>query len=355
MIFVTGGAGFIGSNFVFHWLNQGKGNLINLDKLTYAGNMNNLSSLQNDPRHQFVCGDIGDRTLVRELLVRHQPHAVINFAAETHVDRSIYHPNNFIETNINASFNFLTECYDYWKQLPLPAKEKFRFIDISTDEVYGSLAPDDPPSTELSPFAPNSPYAATKASFDHLARAYHQTFGMPILTTHCSNNFGPFQFPEKLIPLMIVNALQGKPLPIYGDGQQIRDWIYVTDHCEAIQLLLEKGTPGESYNIGHEIKITNLEIVKTVCKLLDELKPDCPYLPHESLIEFVKDRPGHDRRYSLDSTKIKKLGWKPKENLTEGLKKTVSWYLNNQAWVNNILCGDYHAWIATHYNQSSKS
>lgn len=355
MILVTGGAGFIGSNFIYHWLESRQESIVNLDKLTYAGNMNNLVPLAQDSRHNFVYGDIGDRALVRELLYRFRPSAVINFAAETHVDRSIYHPENFIETNIDCSFNLLDECFDYWRQLNADEKEKFRFLNISTDEVYGSLAPEDPPSTELSPFAPNSPYAASKASFDHIVRSYHRTFAFPVLTTHCSNNFGPFQFPEKLIPLVIVNALQGKPLPIYGDGQQLRDWIYVTDHCKAIRIILEKGTPGEQYNIGHETKMTNLEIVKRICKLLDEMRPDSPYHPHETLIEFVKDRPGHDRRYALDSAKIKSLGWDVKESFADGLRKTVAWYLENQAWVSNIQCGDYHAWISTHYGDAPTS
>jgi len=351
MILVTGGAGFIGSNFIMNWLGLGKCPIVNLDKLTYAGNLNNLSSLANDSRYTFVYGDIGDRNLVRELLYKYQPFAVINFAAETHVDRSIYCPENFIQTNILSSFNLIDECLSYWKQLTPPQKESFRFVDISTDEVYGSLTSNDPPSKESAQFTPNSPYAASKASFDHLVRAYHQTFALPVLTTHCSNNFGPFQFPEKLIPLVIVNALQGKPLPIYGDGMQIRDWIYVNDHCEAINSVIEKGTPGSSYNIGHETKKTNLDIVKAICKLLDELRPDSPYAPHEKLIEFIADRPGHDRRYALDAEKIKKeLGWQPKETFDNGLRKTVTWYLDNQAWMNNILCGDYHAWIATHYN-----
>lgn len=353
MILVTGGAGFIGSNFIMNWIGENKGPIINLDKLTYAGNMNNLSSLAHDTRHIFVQGDIGNRTLVRDLFYQYNPFAVINFAAETHVDRSIFNPENFVQTNIASSFALLDESYEYWKQLPSFQKEKFRFFNISTDEVYGSLNKEDPPSKEDSPFAPNSPYAASKASFDYFVRSYFHTFNFPVLTTHCSNNFGPFQFPEKLIPLVIINALQGKSLPIYGDGMQIRDWIYVYDHCEALKLVLEKGAPGSIYNIGHEKNRTNIEIVTSICKLLDELKPDSPYRPHNTLMEFVKDRPGHDRRYALDSSKISELGWKPKETFENGLSQTVAWYLANQAWVDNILCGDYHAWIATQYNEQN--
>lgn len=350
MLLVTGGAGFIGSNFVLHRMNKGRGPIVNLDKLTYAGNLNNLTSVMTNPDHHFVHGDIGDRSLVRDLLRSHNPYAIVNFAAETHVDRSIYAPENFVTTNIASAFSLLDECYEYWKQLPSASQERFRFLNISTDEVYGSLSPRDPPSKENTPFTPNSPYAASKASFDHLARSYHSTYGFPVLTSHSSNNFGPFQFPEKLIPLIIVHALQGKPLPIYGDGLQIRDWIYVEDHCEALNLMLTKGIPGESYNIGHWTNLTNLDLVNAVCKILDELKPKSPYRPHASLIQYVKDRPGHDRRYALDSSKIRaELGWRPTEDFEKSLLKTVTWYLNNSDWLNNVLCGQYHDWIAAHY------
>lgn len=350
MLLVTGGAGFIGSNFILQWINGDKGPIVNLDKLTYAGNLNNLTSVASNPAHLFIHGDIGDRPLVRDLLYAHKPYAIINFAAETHVDRSIYSPESFVSTNIDSAFALLDEAYEYWKQLPGPEQEQFRFLNISTDEVYGSLSPEAPSSKESSPFAPNSPYAASKASFDHLVRSYHSTFGFPVLTSHSSNNFGPFQFPEKLIPLIIVNALQGKPLPIYGDGLHVRDWIYVGDHCDALNRVLTKGTPGESYNIGRWTNLTNLDLVKGICKILDELKPDSPYLPHASLIQFVKDRPGHDRRYALDSSRIRnELGWQPKDDFEKSLRQTIEWYLKNPEWLDNVLCGKYHAWIASHY------
>lgn len=350
MIFVTGGAGFIGSNFVLKWIREEKGPVVNLDKLTYAGNLNNLSTLEHHAFHRFFQGDIKDRSLVRDLFRQFHPHAVLNFAAETHVDRSISHPEQFIQTNIIGTFNLLEETLAYWKLLQKDEQRKFRFLQVSTDEVYGSLAPGAPPSKENAPYFPNSPYAASKASADHLVRSYHQTYGLPTLVTHSSNNFGPYQFPEKLIPLMIVNALQGKPLPIYGDGMNIRNWIYVGDHCEAIQAVLEKGTPGESYNIGDNREQNNRTIVKTICSILDELRHDSPFVPHASLIKFVKDRPGHDRRYALDCTKIRReVGWKPHDNFMEKLHQTVVWYLQNMSWVENVISGEYRDWIRAQY------
>jgi dTDP-glucose 4,6-dehydratase len=351
MLLVTGGAGFIGSNFVLQWIANKKSPLINLDKLTYAGNLSNLESLSKNPLHTFVRGDIGDRDLVRSLLRKHQPQAIINFAAETHVDRSIHTPTQFVQTNISSAFAFLDETYLYWKELPLHQREFFRFFNVSTDEVFGSLSPEDDPSNEESPFAPNSPYAASKASFDLLVRAYHQTFDFPTITTHASNNFGPYQFPEKLIPLILVNALQEKPLPIYGDGLQMRDWLYVEDHCSALDLLIEKGVPGQSYNICHGHSIANLELVKAICALLDELRPNSLRRPHASLIEFVKDRPGHDRRYALDGSKMRRLGWQPKEDLQTAMRKTVAWYLGHQKWLSALLSPGYKAWIASHYHE----
>jgi len=350
MVFVTGGAGFIGSNFVLNCIAEERQKVVNLDKLTYAGNVNNLASLEHNSSHIFVQGDIGDRTLVRELLQKHSPQMIVHFAAETHVDRSIYHPENFLNTNVMASFAFLEETLVYWKKLPPNAKNSFRFLNVSTDEVYGSLSYTDPPFTENSPFAPNSPYAASKASFDHFVRAFHKTYGLPTLSSYSSNNFGPFQFPEKLIPLIILNAIQGKPLPIYGDGQQIRQWIYVGDHCDALKLVLERGIPGSNYNIGSGMECTNLSLVKGICHLLDELKPDSPYCPHESLIKHVKDRPGHDLRYSLDTSKLtKELGWSPKDSFENNLRKTVIWYLDHLPWLENVVSGEYRDWILTHY------
>lgn len=350
MIIVTGGAGFIGSNFVINWIRQQKTPVVNLDLLTYAGNLNNLAELEHNPLHHFVKGDINDRGLVKELLEEYQPRAIVHCAAETHVDRSIYHPENFIQTNIVGVFNLLEETLAYWKQLSEEKQKAFRFLHVSTDEVYGSLAKNDPPSKEKSYYAPNSPYAASKASSDHLVRAYHHTYKLPVLTTHSSNNYGPYQFPEKLIPLIIVNALQGKPLPIYGDGLNIRNWLYVADHCDALRAVLAKGTPGETYNIGDQNEQTNREIVNSVCSILDELKPDSPYAPHSSLIKFVKDRPGHDRRYSLDCSKIhNELGWQPKEMFRDNIRKTVKWYLENMSWLENVVTGEYRDWIRAHY------
>lgn len=351
MILITGGAGFIGSNFILRWFSRENTPIVNLDKLTYAGNLNNLARLEHDPRYIFVHGDIVDRSLVRQLLEKHQPRAILNFAAETHVDRSIHNPESFIQTNIFGTNILLEESLKYWKHLSPEKQKAFRYLQVSTDEVYGSLAKDAPPAGEKSPYEPNSPYAASKASADHLVRAYHHTYGLPTLTTNSSNNFGPYQFPEKLIPLMIVHALQGKPLPIYGDGLNIRNWIYVEDHCHGIALVLEKGIPGETYNIGGQSETTNKEIVHTICQILDELRPDSPHVPHSSLIKYVKDRPGHDRRYSLDSTKIKQqLGWSPKGNFAENLRKTVSWYLDNLVWMDNVMSGEYRDWITTQYS-----
>ena len=329
-IIVTGGAGFIGSNFVLDWIAEVGTPVINLDKLTYSGNRHNLDGLKDDPRHIFVQGDIGDRELMRRLFEEHRPRAVVNFAAESHVDRSIDSPGEFIQSNIVGVFNLLEEARRYWGALEGEEKGGFRFLHVSTDEVYGTLGPKDPPFTENHPYAPNSPYSASKASSDHLVRAYHHTYGLPVLTTNCSNNYGPYQFPEKLIPLMIFNALEGKPLPVYGDGSNIRDWLYVLDHCRAIRRVLEIGRLGETYNIGGNFEKTNLEVVKTLCGLLDELVPDSAHRPHESLITYVADRPGHDWRYAIDPTKTRdELRWEPEETFDSGMRKTVQWYLDN--------------------------
>ncbi len=347
-ILVTGGAGFIGSNFVLDWLAQSDEPVINLDKLTYAGNLHNLDSLKGDPRHLFVRGDINDRARVEQLLAEHQPRAIVHFAAESHVDRSIHGPEDFITTNINGTFHLLEAARAYWSGLSGAEQDGFRFLHVSTDEVYGSLGPQDPPFTETTPYAPNSPYSASKAASDHLVRAYHHTYGLPTLTTNCSNNYGPYQFPEKLIPLMILNAVKGKPLPVYGDGQNIRDWLYVADHCSGIRAVLEKGRPGETYNIGGWNEKTNLEVVHTVCALLDELKPGAA--PYASLITHVKDRPGHDRRYAIDARKIEReLGWKPKETFETGIRKTVQWYLDHMAWVEDVASGEYQKWVQKQY------
>ncbi len=346
---ITGGAGFIGSNLVL--LSRKKGiRIINLDLLTYAGNLMNLEPVKDDPNHIFIKGDIGDRELVRNILKKYKPDGVINLAAESHVDRSINNPEAFIKTNILGTFHLLDECYSYWLNLDNDKKQNFRFLHVSTDEVYGSLEPDSSPFNENSKYAPSSPYSASKAGSDHLVRAYNRTYGFPTIITNCSNNYGPRQFPEKLIPLIILNAIHGKPLPIYGDGLNIRDWLYVEDHCKAILLVMDKGNIGEVYNIGGKCERTNLELVKTICRLLDEMNPESLYIPHESLIKFVKDRPGHDRRYAIDCSKIEReLGWRPKESLETGLKKTIIWYLNNEKWVNNILSGEYRKWIKIHY------
>lgn len=353
-ILVTGGAGFIGSNFVLDWLAQSDEPVINLDKLTYAGNLENLASLEEDARHLFVQGDIGDSALVARLLAEHQPRAVLNFAAESHVDRSIHGPEDFIETNIVGTFRMLETVRAYWKALEPKANQAFRFLHVSTDEVYGSLDKEEPAFTEEHQYEPNSPYSASKAASDHLVRAYHHTYGLPVLTTNCSNNYGPYHFPEKLIPLMIVNALAGKPLPVYGDGQQIRDWLYVKDHCSAIRRVLEAGVVGETYNVGGWNEKPNLEIVRTVCALLDELQPRADGQPYQQQIAYVADRPGHDRRYAIDATKLAtELGWKPAETFETGIRKTVQWYLDNQAWVNNVLSGDYRQWMETNYRGRS--
>ena len=349
-LLVTGGAGFIGSNFALDWLAQSDEPVINLDKLTYAGNLENLASLDGDARHVFVQGDIGDFALVSRLLAEHQPRAVVNFAAESHVDRSIHGPGEFIQTNIVGTFQLLEAIRAYWGGLEDEAKRNFRLLHVSTDEVYGSLGKTDPAFTETNRYEPNSPYSASKAASDHLVRAYHHTYGLPVLTTNCSNNYGPYHFPEKLIPLLIVNSLAGKPLPVYGDGQQIRDWLYVKDHCSAIRCVLEKGKVGETYNVGGWNEKPNLDIVHTVCALLDELRPRTDGKPYKDQITYVTDRPGHDRRYAIDARKLEReLGWKPAETFETGIRKTVEWYLDNQPWVENVLRGSYRDWVAQQY------
>ncbi len=349
-ILVTGGAGFIGANFVLDWIAGSDEPVVNLDKLTYAGNLETLASLQGNPRHIFVQGDIGDRALVERLLAEHQPRAVVNFAAESHVDRSIHGPGDFVQTNIVGTFNLLESVRGYWSGLPDADKAAFRFLHVSTDEVYGSLAKDDPAFAETNRYEPNSPYSASKAASDHLVRAWHHTYGLPVLSTNCSNNYGPFHFPEKLIPLMIVNALAGKPLPVYGDGMQIRDWLYVKDHCSAIRRVLEAGRLGETYNVGGWNEKPNIEIVKTVCALLDELRPKQDGSSYASQIAYVTDRPGHDRRYAIDARKLEReLGWKPAETFETGIRKTVQWYLNNPQWVANVQSGAYREWVNKQY------
>jgi dTDP-glucose 4,6-dehydratase len=350
MILVTGGAGFIGSNFVLDWLAAGREPVVNLDKLTYAGNRENLRLVEGDQRHVFVQGDIGDQELVGKLLAQHKPWAVVNFAAESHVDRSIHGPDAFVQTNIVGTFRLLEAVRAHWGALPEGEKSAFRFLHVSTDEVYGSLAPGEPAFTESHAYEPNSPYSASKAASDHLVRAYHHTYGLPVLTTNCSNNYGPFHFPEKLIPLMIVNALSGKALPVYGDGQQIRDWLYVGDHCSAIARVLDKGKPGETYNVGGWNEKPNIEIVQTICGLLDELRPRSDGRSYAEQITYVKDRPGHDRRYAIDARKIEReLGWRPAETFETGIRKTVNWYLENPGWVENVQSGAYRAWVETNY------
>jgi len=363
-ILVTGGAGFIGANFVLDWLAASNEPIINLDKLTYAGNPETLASLQGDARHQLVQGDIGDSALVSRLLAEHRPRAVVNFAAESHVDRSIHGPGEFIETNIVGTFRLLEAVRGYWSGLPQegmdprvkpeddqnPTQSSFRFLHVSTDEVYGSLAKGDPAFTETHRYEPNSPYSASKAASDHLVRAWHHTYGLPVLTTNCSNNYGPYHFPEKLIPLMIVNALAGKPLPVYGDGMQIRDWLYVKDHCSAIRRVLEAGRLGEVYNVGGWNEKPNIEIVQTICKLLDEMRPKADGGTYASQITYVTDRPGHDRRYAIDARKLEaELGWKPAETFETGIRKTVEWYLANPEWVSNVQSGAYREWVNKHY------
>ncbi len=340
-ILVTGGAGFIGSHFVRQWLAEESDHLVNLDKLTYAGNLDSLADVLQHPRHHFVQGDIGDSRLVSRLLAEHQVRAVVNLAAETHVDRSIDGPAEFVQTNVVGTFRLLEAAYQYWRSLPADRQSEFRFLHVSTDEVYGALGPTGR-FTEKTPYGPRSPYAASKAAADHFVRAYFHTFGLPVLVTHCTNNYGPCQFPEKLIPLMILNAVEGKRLPVYGDGQQVRDWIYVEDHCRAIRMVLAGGRPGQTYNIGAQCERTNLEVVRSICALVDELRPDLPHRPCESLVTFVIDRPGHDRRYAIDPTKIhEELGWKPKVDFQTGLRRTVQWYLENPEWVERVTSGKY--------------
>jgi dTDP-glucose 4,6-dehydratase len=350
MILVTGGAGFIGSNFVLDWLAQSSEPVLNIDKLTYAGNLKNLASLNGHEGHIFVQGDIGDAELVASLLHKHHPRAIVNFAAESHVDRSIHGPEDFVETNIVGTFKLLEAVRGYWGQLEDAVKQSFRFLHVSTDEVYGSLAKNDPAFTENHRYEPNSPYSASKAASDHLVRAYHHTYGLPVLTTNCSNNYGPYHFPEKLIPLMIVNALAGKALPVYGDGQQIRDWLYVKDHCSAIRRVLESGQLGETYNVGGWNEKPNLSIVHSVCSLLNEMRPRTDGKSYSDQITYVQDRPGHDRRYAIDASKIEReLGWKPAETFETGIRKTVQWYLNHPEWVAQVQSGAYRDWVQAHY------
>ncbi|MFZ4529306.1 MAG: dTDP-glucose 4,6-dehydratase [Undibacterium curvum] len=350
MIFVTGGAGFIGSNFVLSWLAQHDEAVLNFDKLTYAGNLNNLLTVRNKPQHVFVQGDICDTELLHTLFAEHKPRAILHFAAESHVDRSIHGPAAFVTTNVNGTFSLLEAARAYWNGLEGEAKADFRFLHVSTDEVYGTLSAEDPPFTETTAYAPNSPYSASKAASDHLVRAYHHTYGMPVLTTNCSNNYGAYHFPEKLIPLIITNARAGKDLPVYGDGQQVRDWLFVTDHCTAIRRVLEAGRPGETYNVGGWNEQTNLSVVHTICDLLDELQPKAEG-SYRDQIRHVKDRPGHDRRYAIDARKIEReLGWKPAETFETGLRKTVQWYLDNDAWVSDVQSGDYMKWVDLQYS-----
>lgn len=350
-ILITGGAGFIGSNFILDWLANGTSGIVNLDKLTYAGNPANLASVSSHPRYRFVQGDVCDRDLLSELLIRYRPRAVVHFAAESHVDRSIHGPDDFIRTNVQGTFSLLEEVRAYWTGLDEVDQASFRHVHVSTDEVYGSLAPSDPPFSETTRYAPNSPYSASKAASDHLVRAYFHTYGVPTLTTNCSNNYGPFQFPEKLIPLVIHHANAGKPIPVYGDGQNVRDWLFVGDHCAAIRTVLAKGRVGETYNIGGRNEIRNLDIVNGICALLDEFRPSDPIVPHKNLIKFVPDRPGHDRRYAMDTSKVEsELGWRPVETFESGIRKTVRWYLDNQAWVESVTSGSYRQWMAKQYS-----
>jgi dTDP-glucose 4,6-dehydratase len=351
MILVTGGAGFIGANFILDWLAAGGEPVVNLDKLTYAGNLGNLAALEGDARHTFVHGDMGDRARVLALLTQHRPRAVLNFAAETHVDRSIHGPAAFIETNVVGTFGLLDAIREWWSALPAAEKGAFRFLHVSTDEVYGSLGPSDPAFAETTAYAPNSPYAASKAASDHFVRAYCHTYGLPAVTTNCSNNYGPRQFPEKLIPLMIVNALAGKPLPVYGDGANVRDWLYVGDHCAALRVALERGRIGETYNVGGNAEIPNIEVVRTVCRILGEARPGRDYAAQ---IAFVRDRPGHDRRYAVNAEKIRReLGWAPAESFATGMRRTVQWYLDNPGWLANVTSGAYQKWISLNYAASA--
>jgi dTDP-glucose 4,6-dehydratase len=351
-ILVTGGAGFIGSNFVLDWIASVGSPVVNLDLLTYAGNAANLESLKGNAAHSLVKGDICDGELTGALLREHRPRAVVHFAAESHVDRSIVAPDAFVRTNVTGTFTLLQQAKAYWSELDSADRENFRFLHVSTDEVYGTLGPDDPAFSETTPYAPNSPYAASKAGSDHLVRAYHHTFGLPVLTTNCSNNYGPFQFPEKLIPLMILNALEGKALPVYGDGANVRDWLFVGDHCAAIRTVLERGRAGETYNIGGNSEKKNLDVVHTICDLVDEMSPNPAIGPRRKLLTFVQDRPGHDRRYAIDATKIsRELGWGPAEQFESGLRRTVQWYLDNLAWVENVRTGAYLQWIEQNYGE----
>jgi len=351
-IFVTGGAGFIGSNFVLQWIKNAGAAVVNLDLLTYAGNPENLATLVNDPRHQLVRGDICDAELVSALLREHRPRVIVHFAAESHVDRSIVDPGAFIRTNVQGTFTLLEQARLYWLELDEAGRHGFRFLHVSTDEVYGSLGPEDPAFSEITAYAPNSPYAASKAASDHLARAYHHTYGFPVLTTNCSNNYGPFQFPEKLIPLMILNALEGRQLPVYGDGRNVRDWLFVEDHCSAIRAVIDRGRIGETYNIGGNSERKNLDVVTVICDLVDELRPDAALRPRTKLIAFVTDRPGHDRRYAIDASKIsRELGWQPAEEFNGGLRKTVAWYLEHGAWIEDVRTGAYRDWIRQNYQE----
>jgi dTDP-glucose 4,6-dehydratase len=350
VILTTGGAGFIGANFVLQYLAVGSDAVVNLDKLTYAGNVENLASLRGNSSHIFVHGDIANRPLVRQLLKTYRPSSIVNFAAESHVDRSIHSPDEFIQTNVVGTFHLLDEARVYWQELSPDEKLRFRFLHVSTDEVYGSLGRSQPAFSETTPYAPNSPYAASKAASDHLVRAYHHTYGLPTLITNCSNNYGPYQFPEKLIPLMIQNALAGKPLPVYGDGSNVRDWVYVTDHCTGVRRVLQSGQPGESYNIGGRSERANIDVVRMICLLLDELHPQSPVTPHGKLITFVKDRPGHDQRYAIDCTKMEtRLGWRPTETFESGLRKTIAWYLQNQSWIAGVTSREYGNWVELNY------
>ncbi len=352
-ILVTGGAGFIGANFIHDWLAESQERVVNLDKLTYAGNLQSLASVADDPRYRFVKADIGDRELVSRIFAEETPRAVINFAAESHVDRSIHGPGEFVQTNVVGTFNLLEATRGYWLELPEAEKSAFRFLHVSTDEVYGSLEADDPAFAETKAFEPNSPYSASKAASDHFVRAWHHTFGLPVLTTNCSNNYGPYQFPEKLIPLMIHNAVTGKALPIYGDGKNVRDWLYVRDHCSAIRAVLTKGRVGETYNVGGKNEMTNLDVVHTICSILDELKPAAH--KYASLITYVKDRPGHDRRYAIDPAKIERdIDWRPAETFASGIRKTVEWYLSNDDWVRGVTSGEYSQWLDKNYGDGRR-
>src|SRR5580692_10536356 len=351
VLLVTGGAGFIGSNFILTWMETAGSSVINLDLLTYAGNPANLAALDRDPRYLLARGDICDADFVGALLREHQPRSIVHFAAESHVDRSIASPGAFIRTNVQGTFILLDQAKAYWSAMSEADKAAFRYLHVSTDEVYGSLGPDDPAFSETTAYSPNSPYAASKAASDHLARAYYHTWGVPVLTTNCSNNYGPFQFPEKLIPLTILNAMNGKPIPVYGDGKNVRDWLYVADHCEAIRTVLARGKVGETYNVGGRNEKPNLEIVHSICSILDELRPKDSVVPHSKLITYVQDRPGHDRRYAMDTRKIERdLGWQPRETFESGIRKTVEWYLANEAWIREVTSGHYREWIATQYS-----